>query len=96
MNLGRFGRGGNHASAGAAYLSCGAGRVWFEVEVLEAKGRTEVGFVGTNFRGTTVGSDAVSWSIVEDGKKYHGWCPAPFGPLWPPRIPSLLDGTRKT
>jgi hypothetical protein len=43
------------------------GRVWFEVEVLEAKGSALVGIAGTNFRGTaTFGTDAASWSIYSD------------------------------
>ena len=46
--------------------------MWFEVEVLEAKGEADVGFAGTNFRGTDVGSDAVSWGIYSSGKAYHG------------------------
>ena len=69
----RLGRGGE-AGTGAAYLSCGAGRVWFEVDVLEAKGWALVGFAGNNFRGSPrplVGFDAVSWSIDEGGQAYH-------------------------
>jgi hypothetical protein len=41
--------------------------VWFEVEVVEAKGRALVGIAGTNFNGfPTVGTDAASWSIYLD------------------------------
>ena len=55
------------------YLSQAAGRVWFEVEVVEAKGRALVGFAGTNFCGSMVGyEDAVSWGINAEGKRYHG------------------------
>ncbi len=69
----RLGRGGNYACVGAAHLSCEAGRVWYEVEVMEARGEASVGFAGTNFRGTTVGEDAVSWSIyLGGGQPYHG------------------------
>jgi hypothetical protein len=43
--------------------------VWFEVEVVEAKGRALVGIAGTNFLGVnipSVGTDAASWSIYSD------------------------------
>jgi hypothetical protein len=41
--------------------------VWFEVEVVEAKGKALVGIAGTNFRDTaTVGTSAESWSIFSN------------------------------
>jgi hypothetical protein len=65
-----FGSGGDWASAGAPYLSQAVGCVWFEVEVVEAKGVALVGFAGTNFRGS---GDALPWSVFSgDGKPYHG------------------------
>ncbi len=49
------------------HFSNAAGRVWFEVEVVEAKGRALVGIAGTNFPCIpTVGTDAASWSIYSD------------------------------
>ena len=61
-------RGGSSwAAAGAPHLGNAAGRVWFEVEVVQAKGRALVGIAGTNFNGfPTVGTDAASWSIYLD------------------------------
>jgi len=60
-------RRGSWAAVGAAHLCHATGRVWFEVEVVEAKGRALVGIAGTNFNGTaTVGTDPVSWSIYSD------------------------------
>ncbi len=68
--------------AGAPFLSQAAGRVWFEVEVLEAKPNPQVqargsklwvGFAGTNFRGTAeVGKDAASWVVGTDGSLSNG------------------------
>ncbi len=67
---------GECASAGAAHLCTLAGRVWFELEVVEANGQALVGIAGTNFRGNVVGSDAASWSIYSrDGGMLHGWHP---------------------
>jgi hypothetical protein len=64
-------------SAGAAHLSHTVGRVWFEVEVLEATGHLRVGFAGTNFRGTEVGGDATLWALFQDGGTRHGSAPPP-------------------
>ena len=62
--------------AGAPYLSCSEGRVWFEVEVLEAEaeGTLAVGFAGTNCRINLVGGDATGWAMKHafDGdSEYH-------------------------
>ncbi len=60
-------------SAGAPYLSCAAGKVWFEVEALESSGQVLVGAAGTSFRGDALGLDAASWGIFSDsGKTLHG------------------------
>jgi hypothetical protein len=69
-------------SAGAAFLGQAAGRVWFEVEVVEAAGGLRVGFAGTNFRGTYVGGDAASWAVYQNGGTRHGYptIPAPQPP----------------
>ena len=58
-------------SAGAAHLGRSAGRVWFEVEVLEASGDMVVGFAGSNFRGDTLGADERGWGIVKSGAAKH-------------------------
>jgi hypothetical protein len=61
------------AVAGAPYLSKAAGRVWLEVEAVEAGGFARVGIAGTNFCGSILGEDATSWSIASfDGKPRHG------------------------
>ena len=79
-------------SAGAAFLCQAAGRVWFEVEVVEAKGGALVGFAGTNFRNnSTVGTDALSWSIYSDGKTYHV---SPINSLAPAMIHARLHCCR--
>jgi hypothetical protein len=69
-------------SVGAAFLCQAAGRVWFEVEVVDAAGGLRVGLAGTNFRGTFVGGDAASWAVYEDGETRHGYptIPAPQPP----------------
>ncbi len=58
-------------SAGAAFLCQTVGRVWFEVEVVEASGDMTVGFAGTDFRGTTLGEDKRGWGIVKSGAAKH-------------------------
>ncbi len=63
---------------GAEFLAAagGAGCVrgyYFEVEVLEAKGKLIVGFAGTNLgpKCLQVGGDACSWGSFDDGWKLH-------------------------
>jgi hypothetical protein len=65
----------SYNSAGAPLLCHAAGRVWFEVELLEESPNNyiRVGFAGTNFRGTEVGADAASWAVLpQNGKTRHG------------------------
>jgi hypothetical protein len=93
----KFSRSGDNAlTVGAVHLGHSAGRVWFEVEVLEAKGSPKVGFAGTNFcvNHTTfdeeIGSDqvsggATSWSVSSNGETFHRCFPPP-----PPPPPILL------
>ncbi len=69
-------------SAGAVFLCQAAGRVWFEVEVVYAAGNLQVGFAGTNFRGTLAGGDATSWAVYENGGTRHGYPTIP--PSQPP------------
>jgi hypothetical protein len=59
-------------SAGMVHLCHSAGRVWFEVEVLEAKGNLLVGYAGTCFHGPQVGGDSASWAVLHDGRTRHG------------------------
>ncbi len=63
-------------SVGAPYLCHSAGRVWFEVDLLEASPNmfVQVGFVGTSFCGSTLGlgEDAASWAVLENGNRRHG------------------------
>jgi hypothetical protein len=59
-------------SVGAAFLCQSAGRVWFEVEELEALGQFRVGFAGTIFRDKEVGEDAASWAVSTYGGTCHG------------------------
>ena len=57
-------------AAGAVYLCHSSGLVYFEVEVLEAKGSLAIGFAGTNFNNDMVGKDAISWAVVHENGKY--------------------------
>jgi hypothetical protein len=86
-------------TVGAQYHSHSAGRVWFEVEVLEAKGKVVVGFSGTNFRGSMVGyQDTESWSIYSElGGTFHGrYAPLPDFPLYTPLLSSSLSSASAT
>ena len=58
-------------SAGAAHLGRSAGRVWFEVEVLETSFDMVVGFAGSNFREGQLGADERGWGIVKSGAAKH-------------------------
>ncbi len=58
-------------SAGAVHLCHSAGRVWFEVEVVEASIDMVVGFAGVNFREESLGTDERGWGIVESGAVKH-------------------------
>jgi hypothetical protein len=74
-------------------MSQATGRVWFEVEVVEATGMALVGFAGTNFRGGMVGyKDAMSWGIAEDGTPYHAmYAPSPPAHSIPAPNPSSFS-----
>ena len=68
--------GSTYATMGAPYLALSAGRVFFEVEVLEAPARATlgVGFAGTAYNGTAradVGDDALTWAIFSFDKARH-------------------------
>ncbi len=71
------------------------GKWFFEVEVLDAVGETRVGIAGTNFRGSKVGGDEVSWAIYTDGDTSHRLvpdCASPrsvLAPLAAPIFPFL-------
>ena len=56
---------------GAPALSRSSGKVWFELEVVEAEGEVYVGFAGTNFRAEYVGADETSWSVDNKGLATH-------------------------
>ncbi len=69
---------------GAVNLGRATGRVWFEVEVLEAKGSPAVGFAAANFgvrdRYSAIGRDAyggASWSVSRSGEGFY-WYPPPL------------------
>ena len=58
----------------APYLTLSKGRVYFEVEVLEATGTLVVGFAGTRYSTDAkvdVGDDAASWGIYSFDKSRH-------------------------
>lgn len=71
---------GGYATVGTPYLSLSAGKFYFEVEVLEAKGFIIVGVAGTNFgcgksggHERAVGGDNMSWgAYAGDGEALHG------------------------
>ena len=54
-------------SAGAIFQTLAAGKWYFEIEVIDSIGELCVGFAGTNFSGDSVGMDAASWGIGEEG-----------------------------
>ncbi len=60
---------------GAEFLAVaggGAGGLYYEVEVLNAKGELRVGVAGTNFGSAAgVGGDACSWSCSMVGYAWH-------------------------
>jgi hypothetical protein len=64
-----------YMSVGAPFLCLSAGRVWFEVDLLEASPNmfVQVGFVGTSFHGTSLGlgEEATSWAVYENGHRCH-------------------------
>jgi hypothetical protein len=87
--------------AGAVHLCHSAGRVWFEVELVEASqsGHISIGFAGTNFRNSGqmfLGGNALSWGISETGSCFHGsprgertfirWQPPAILPVLPTTI----------
>ena len=69
-------RGSTYGTVGAPYLALSAGKVYFEVEILEGVPRSTlgIGFAGTLICGTAgidVGDDALSWAIFSFGKARH-------------------------
>ena len=66
-------RSGNNVPAGLPWLACVAGKVYFEVTVVEAAGHVYVGWAGTSFSGKAVGRDkeGASWGVYRDGSKVH-------------------------
>ena len=69
----RAARSGRWIPAGLPWLACVAGKVYFEVTVVEAVGVVVVGWAGTSFSDIAVGADkeAASWGIFKDGRSYH-------------------------
>ena len=59
--------------AGLPWLACVAGKVYFEVTVVEAAGGVCVGWAGTSLSGTAVGRDTegASWGVWYDGDPVH-------------------------
>ena len=59
-------------------LTCVAGKVYFEVTVVEAAGDVCVGWAITSFIGTTVGIDkeGASWGVYKNGSSYHRRTPS--------------------
>ena len=57
----------------AAGLPCwrSSGKLYLEVEVVEAEREVLVGFVGANFREKFVGNDDKSWGVLNDGDALH-------------------------
>ena len=70
-------RSGNNVPAGLPWLACVAGKVYFEVTVVEAAGGVCVGWAGTSFSGTAVGSDEEggSWGVYKDGSSWNRRAP---------------------
>jgi hypothetical protein len=58
-------------SVGAPYLSQSSGKVWFEVEIEKAAGCVKVGFAGSNFQGSEIGKDDLSWGLDHNGARWH-------------------------
>ena len=54
-------------------MACVAGKVYFEVTVVEAAGRVCVGWAGTSFSGMEVGYDkeGASWGVLDYGVAIH-------------------------
>ncbi len=92
-------------SAGAPFLCRAAGRVWFEVEVLEASDFMVVGFAGTNFRG--VEKDRFGMMMIgELGANERGWGIDATGAakyrrvgggktIWYKRLQALAEGSQQ-
>ena len=62
-------RRGGWIPAGLPWLACVAGKVYFEVTVVEKAGDLKVGWAGTSFSGEVVGDDkeGASWGVVPFG-----------------------------
>ena len=73
----RAARSGGGIPAGLPWLACVAGKVYFEVTVVEKAGDVGVGWAGTSFSGTAVGLDkeGASWGVYKDGISYHRRAP---------------------
>ena len=56
---------------GSPALSRSSGKVFFELEVVEAVGEVFVGYAGTNFRAEYIGADEASWALCNDGDPKH-------------------------
>ena len=80
----RAARSDDWIAAGLPWLACVAGKVYFEVTVVEAAGHVYVGWAGTSFSGKAVGRDkeGASWGVYRDGSKVHrpGTPPPPLLP----------------
>jgi Ran GTPase-activating protein (RanGAP) involved in mRNA processing and transport len=62
------------ATVGAPYLTLSSGLVFFEVEIIEAKGQLAVGFAGTQYRNDVtgeIGDDKISWGVYSFDKNRH-------------------------
>jgi hypothetical protein len=60
---------------GLPHLGVFSGKYLFEVEVVEAKGWVDIGFVDSRYNGKALGcdsNDVLSWGIADDGKSRHG------------------------
>ena len=73
---------GRHwATLYAPYLTLPSGRVYFEVEVVEAKGLLAAGFAGTKYRSGVIGDlgdDKQSWGVYSFDKTRHDGVTAKF------------------
>ena len=69
----RAARSGISVPAGLPWLASVAGKLYFEVTVVEAAGDVDVGWAGTSFVGTVVGGDkeGASWSVFKDGHCFY-------------------------
>lgn len=69
--------GARHSSTWGAVVIAGVpcwracGRLYFEVEVVEAEGYVVLGFVGSNFNSEFCGKDDKSWAIYNGGQTFH-------------------------